>query len=146
MAERKRKAPTNIKKSTKMQQVTVGTNIRMEKPSSNRQPKPNVVSVVAQEVNPMNGFLKFVRDYGVIGVAVGFAIASQAQLLIALLFNTGDPASQVIILHFRDRTGEIKWGILATQLMNFIFVLIVIYALIKISGLDKLDDKDKKKK
>jgi len=157
MAERKRKTSKTPKKSTKMEQVTVGTTIRMEKPKSKRQPKPNVILVAAQEVNPVIGFTKFLRDYGVVGVAVGFAIASQAQLLIkslidnlitptyTLLFNTGDPHKQVSTLHFRDRAGTFSWGLVITQLINFFFVLAVIYLFIRLLGLHKLDKQDKKK-
>ena len=153
MADRKRK-PLKIKKGMIVEQVTAGTTMRMEQPKSKRQPKTNVVVVAAQEINPVTGFTKFLRDYGVVGVAVGFAIASQAQLLIksiidnfitplyTLLLHTGDPKKQVATLHFRGRVDSFHWGIVLTQLINFFFVLAVIYALVRLLGLHKLD-KDK---
>ena len=155
MSERKRKR----QKTTQFEQITAGTIIRMEKAKSSRKPKTNSVLVVAQEVNPVTGFTKFIKDYGVIGVAVGFAIASQSQVLIkslidnmitplyTLLFNTGDPKSQVFTMNFRDHPAqELKWGLFLTQFINFLFVLAAIYAIVKILGLDKLGKKDEDEK
>lgn len=156
MAERKRKTP---KKASTLNRVTAGTPIRLEKASSTRKPKPKVATVVVQEINPVGGFAKFIKDYGVVGVAVGFAIASQAQILIkslidnvitpiyALIFNTGDPKTQSLVMHFRDHPiQELKWGAFTTQLLNFLFVLATIYAIVKILKLDKFDKKDEDKK
>ena len=154
MSQRKRNAKKTIAPGTTVEQATAGTIIRMEQPKSKRQSKTNVVIVAAQDINPVTGFTKFIRDYGVIGVAVGFAIASQAQLLIkslidnlitptyTLLFNTGNPQKQISTIHFRDRAGTYSWGLVITQLINFFFVLAVIYALVRLLGLHKLD-KDK---
>lgn len=155
MAERKRKTP---KKAPITTRVTVGTPIRLEQPAGKRKPKPNPAVVVVQEINPVGGFAKFIKDYGVIGVAIGFAIASQAQVLIkslmdnvitpayTVLFNVASPEKAVLHMHFRDRTSILNWGLFLNQLINFIFVLAVIYALVKILGLDKLDKKDQEKK
>lgn len=150
MAERKRKSPKNT--TTKV--VTAGSTIRLEQPKSQRnQPKPKVTVVVGQELNPAAGFVNFLREHAVVGLAVGFAIATQAQGVIksltdnfinpiyGLLFNTANLASQSVTVHFRGRAAEIHWGAVVTTLVNFLFVLLAIYLLIKLFNLDKLDKK-----
>jgi large-conductance mechanosensitive channel len=149
MAERKRKSPKT--ETTKV--VTAGSTIRLEQPKSNRVPKQKVTVVVAQELNPVGGFINFLREHAVVGLAVGFAIATQAQGVIraltenlinplyGLLFNTQNLSSQAVTLHFHNRAAGIHWGVIVTTLINFIFVLVTIYALIKIFNLDKLDKK-----
>jgi large conductance mechanosensitive channel protein len=154
MAERKRKANKEITHI-----VTPGSTIRFEEPKSKRgQPKQKVTVVVAQELNPASGFLNFIREHAVVSVAVGFVIASQAQILIralidnfinplyGLLFNTQSLNKQTVTLHFHDRAAPVNWGIIITTLINFLFVLLAIYMLIKIFNLDKLDKKDDTKK
>ena len=73
MAERKRR------KASTSKMVTTGTTIRIEQPKSQRKPKPKVAVVVAQEINPVSGFVGFLREHAVVSLAVGFAIATQAQ-------------------------------------------------------------------
>lgn len=150
MSERKQKS----QKSPNIEQLTAGTTIRIEQPKSKRQGKAKVTVAVVKDINPVTGFANFIRHYGVIAVAVGFAIASQAQLLIkslidnlispmyALIFGTGDPAKQVATLHFSNRAQPFKWGLVITQLVNFLFILAVIYAIVKILNLNKLDKEE----
>jgi large conductance mechanosensitive channel len=154
MAERKRKAKTT--ETTHI--VTAGTTIRLEQPRSNRQPKQSVAVVVAQEVNPVGGFVNFIREHAVVSLAVGFAIATQAQTLIkqliasfvdplyALLFNGQKLTGQTFAVHFHDRESLFAWGAFVSTLINFLFVLLAIYILIKIFKLDKLDKPKPKKK
>ena len=107
----------------------------------------------------MSGFVNFLREHAVVGLAVGFAIATQAQALIksliehvinplyGVLFNTKDLDKQSSTFTFRGNSEEILWGAVLAALINFMFVLAAIYAIIKFFKLDKLDKKkDEKKK
>lgn len=154
MATRKRKT---VKKAQQVQTVTAGTTIRLEQPKSARQPKPKVAVVVAQEINPVGGFVNFLRERAVVGLAVGFAIATQAQAVIkqliasfidpsyALLFNGQKLSAKTSTLHFRGQIQQFAWGAFLYAFIDFLFVLVFIYAIIKIFNLDKLDKpKDKK--
>lgn len=149
-AQRKRKSPDQT------QVVTTGSTIRIEQPKSTRGKKSNV-SVVVQEINPVHGFVGFLRENAVVGLAVGFAIATQAQALIkqlldsfinpmyALFFEGGKLSSKTSTLHFDGRESSFAWGAFAFTLLNFLFVLAAIYAIIKLFNLDKLNKpKDKK--
>jgi large-conductance mechanosensitive channel len=151
---RKRKPATSTSRA-----VTAGTVVRIEQPKSKRQPKPKVAVVVAQEINPMGGFVNFLREHAVVSLAVGFAIATQAQAVVkqlitsfvdplyALLFNGEKLSARTSTLHFHGREQQFTWGAFAYTLIDFLFVLAIIYALIKIFSLDKLDKpKDDKKK
>lgn len=132
-----------------------GSTLRMEVPRSNRQPKPNTARVVIQEVNPVTGFVGFLRDYAVVGLAVGFVIGLQAQNLVKVLVSSFiDPAFNLLfgqalnqrafVAHFHGRTASFTWGAFAYALLDFVFVLAAIYAIVKFFNLDKLDKPTKK--
>lgn len=111
--------------------------------------------VVMHEVNPVTGFVAFLRDYAVVGLAVGFVIGLQAQNLVKQLVSSFiDPAFQLLfgqalsqrafILHFHDRTASFTWGAFVYGMLNFVFVLGAIYVIVKFFSLDKLDKPTKK--
>lgn len=135
--------------------VTSGSPLRMEPAKSSRQPKPNTAAVIMHEVNPVGGFVNFLRDYAVVGLAVGFVIGLQAQNLVKQLVTSFiDPAFNLLfgqalsqrdfVLEFHGRTASFSWGAFAYMLLNFLFVLAAIYAIVKIFKLDKLDRPSKK--
>lgn len=152
MAARKRKSPD----ATKV--VTAGTTVRIESPKSKRQPKPNVAVVVAQEINPASGFLEFLREYSVVALAVGFVIATQAQALVrqlvasfidpmwALLFNGQKLSTMTFTLSFRGQEQLFGWGMFAYALLNFLFVLLAIFLIVKFFKLEKLKKPKKDEK
>jgi large conductance mechanosensitive channel len=153
MAERKRKRNT---KPNSAQLVTTGTAMRMQTAKSTRRPKPKVAKTLVEEVNPVGGFTEFLREYTVVTLAIGFVVATQVQGLIRQLSAAFiDPLSKLLFgtalsqrsftLHFHDRAAAFTWGEFVYGVINFLFVLIVIYALIKLFHLDKLNKpKDKK--
>ena len=131
--------------------LTTGTVIRFEEPKSDRG-KPNVAQVVVQEINPVGGFVNFLREHAVVGLAVGFVIGTQAQALVkALVASFIDPAFQlffgtalsqsIFTLHFSGKQANFGWGSFVYGLLNFLFVLAAVYAIVKIFKLDKLDKK-----
>ncbi len=152
---RKRKTPNQA------QVVTTGTIVRMEQPKSNRKHKPTASQyavVVAQEVNPVSGFVGFLREHAIVGLAVGFAIATQVQTVVkqliasfvdplyALLFNGQKLSAKTLTLHWHGRIQQFGWGAFVYTLIDFIFVLAAIYAVIKIFNLDKLDKRKDEEK
>lgn len=99
----------------------------------------------------VGGFVTFLREHAIIGLAIGFVVGTQTQAVVKQLISSFiDPAFQLFfggaklsertfILHLWDNTATFGWGIMAQSLLNLLFVLAVIYALIKILKLDKLD-------
>jgi len=138
--------------------VIQGTPIRFEAPNSGRKPKPNAAIVVAQEINPVSGFVGFLRDYAVITVAIGFAIATQAQGMIkqlsasfidpayALLLNGQVLSAKTTIITWHGREQAFAWGAFVYSLLNFMFMLVIIYLVVKFFALDKLQKPESKKK
>jgi len=137
-------------KTTTQHTVTAGSTIRLEVPKSGRQPKPNPVVVVAQEVNPVTGFVGFLREHAVVGLAIGFIIGLQAQAVVkSLVTSFIDPAFKLLFgqalalrtftWHFHGRTSDFAWGAFVYGLANFLFVLLAIYLIVKFFNLDKLD-------
>ncbi|HEX7633213.1 MAG TPA: MscL family protein [Candidatus Saccharimonadales bacterium] len=153
MAKRKRQIQSN---ETKI--LTTASGVRIETPKSERgQQHPSTVSVIVNEVNPVRGFLGFLRAHSVVSLAVGFAIATQAQTVIkqlissfidplyGLLFNGQKLSSMTTTLHWHGREQAFAWGAFMYTLIDFIFVILAIYILIKIFNLDELDEKLKEK-
>jgi large-conductance mechanosensitive channel len=131
--------------------VTTGSAIRIEQPKSSRSSKPNVAVIVGSDLNPVNGFVDFLREHAIVGLAVGFAIGTQAQSLVKQLTDSfispllsliikGNIQTKQSIVHIAGRTSQpFTWGKLIYAFINFLFVMVVIYALIKLFNLDKLD-------
>ena len=157
MAAQARKRTNRSKKMT-TEAVTQGTVIRFEQPKSGRKPKPNTAIVVAQEINPVGGFVNFLKEYAVITVAIGFAIATQAQVLIrqfltsfvdplyALLLNGQVLSAKTTTVAWHGREQVFAWGAFLYALVDFIFVLVIIYLVVKFFALDRLKKEEEEKK
>jgi large-conductance mechanosensitive channel len=143
MADRKRKSST-------ARMVTNGTTVRMENPSSNRRPKPRATKVVVQQVNPVDGFLGFLRDYAIVGLSIGFIIGNQMSTLVKtlvasfinplthLLFGTA-LSQRTFTLRFHGRVAFFGWGSFIYGLIELILLLVFIYVAIKFFNLEKLN-------
>lgn len=100
----------------------------------------------------VNGFVDFVREHAVVGLAIGFIIGAQAQAVIKQLVDSFITPMVSIVIGgnltkrvFSLGGQEFKWGAMIYALINLISVLVAIYLLLKIFKLDKLDKpKDKK--
>jgi large-conductance mechanosensitive channel len=103
----------------------------------------------------VNGFVIFIREHAIVGLAVGFMIATQAQSvirqlvesfidpMIALVFG-GDKLNELVITVslFGNHTG-IKYGAFLYALINLLAVLVTIYVLVRTLKLEKLDKSGK---
>ncbi len=98
----------------------------------------------------MKGFLEFIREQGVMGLAVGFILGGAISKVVSSLVQDIVNPLLGIVLGFADNLSSASFGIGEAQIMygNFISVLIdfaviagVVYFGIKGLGLDKLDKK-----
>jgi hypothetical protein len=98
-----------------------GGPITLKKARSQRQPRPNAALAVAQEINPVHGFTRFLVSHNVITVAVGFIIALQSQNLVKQLVTSFvDPmfillfgqalTGKTFYLHFHEQNTTIRLG------------------------------------
>jgi large conductance mechanosensitive channel protein len=145
-------------KPSPAQAVTIGSNVRLEPPHSDRSQNemPTIVEVV-QEFNPASGFFNFLREQAVVGLALGFIIGTQAQALVKqLVASFIDPLFTLLFgqkmttrtfdLTFHERTATFTWGTFVYAFINFLFVLLAIYLVVKFFKLDKFNKpKDPKK-
>ncbi len=150
-------AKTRTRQVSQTQAITTGTTIRIEQPKSSRQQKPKITVVMAQEFNPVGGFVSFLREHAIVGLAVGFAIATQLQAVVkqliasfinplyGLLFNGQQLSTLTVTLHWHGRQEQFGWGQFVYTLIDFLFVLAIIYFAIRTLHLDELDKPKKKK-
>ncbi len=134
--------------------VTTSNTIRIETPKSNRQRKPKVTVLVQPDDlvrDQIGGFVSFLREHAVVGLAIGFVIGAQAQAVVkqlissfiepafALLFGGQKLSVLTSTVSFNGRSQSFSWGAMVYVLINFLFVLGAIYFIIKVFKLDKLD-------
>ena len=146
-----------IKTETNVKVTTSGDSVKIETPASGHHGKQGLNVFVTPDfvTDPIDGFVGFLKEYAVVGLAVGFAVGSQAQQVVKQILTTFiDPAFQLLLgkalstrtftLHFRDHAANFGWGALIYSIVDFLFVLAAIYTIIKVFKLDKLQLKDKK--
>ena len=135
--------------------VTTAEGVRKETPKSDRKNKPSVSVIVNPEINPVTGFIDFLRDHAVLGVAIGFVIGTQAQALVKQLVSSFiEPMLQLLFgqslnqrtfsLEWHGRTVNFTWGAFGYAILNFVFVLVAIYVIIKFLNLEKFEKPEKK--
>jgi large-conductance mechanosensitive channel len=98
----------------------------------------------------VGGFVTFLREHAVVGVAIGFIIGLQAQTLVKqlvtsfitpLLTLAVGPKMQnkTFVIGQGQHAVSFPWGQFAYALADFLVVLLCIYAVVKLLKLDKFD-------
>ncbi len=115
-----------------------------------------VISVPALKVPKfLQGFTNFVREQGVIGLAVGFVLGAQVKVLVDQLVTSfispllalalpGKENSLVeksFSLSWAGKTAVFTWGAFAFQFISFLIVALVVYEIVHLLKLDRLDKK-----
>lgn len=103
------------------------------------------------------GFMNFIREQGVVGLAVGLAIGTAAGDTVKQLVGAFiDPIVQLIIgsqeglkaasftVDLFGRKAEFAWGSFVSSLITLLAVAFVIYFIVKGMKLDRLDKKKDK--
>lgn len=109
---------------------------------------------VPKVLTPLQGFVDFIREQGVVGLAIGLALGAQVKSLVdqiivsfvnplvgLVLPGKGTLAEQTFHLNFRQKGADFGWGAFVAQLISFIVVAAIIYFVVKGLKLDKLDKK-----
>ena len=102
----------------------------------------------------MAGFVNFIREQGVVGMAVGLAIGTAAGDTVKKLVTAFiDPLVQLVVgsqqglqsasftLEIAGRKGEFLYGAFISSLITLVAVAFIVYAIIHFLKLDKLDKK-----
>lgn len=100
----------------------------------------------------MRGFLDFIREQGVVGLAVGFILGGAvSKLVAALVEDVINPLVGLLLgkagnlsqASFMAGSAEIRWGDLVSVAIDFIIIALVVYFGVKWLRLDQLDKKGK---
>ncbi len=103
----------------------------------------------------LKGFKDFVREQGVVGLAIGLAIGTQAGEAVAAIVEQFINPLVGIILQGTDLSGiesvvsagdaevTFGWGLIIQALIVLLATAGIIYFIVKKAGLDKLDKKAK---
>jgi len=100
----------------------------------------------------MKGFIDFVRDQGVIGLAVGFILGGAVSGLVSsLVEDIINPilgvalgaAGNLADAHIAIGEAKIMWGSFVNTGIDFLVIALVVYFGVKLLKLDKLDKKKK---
>lgn len=106
----------------------------------------------------VSGFLEFLREQSVVGLAIGLVLGTQAKALVdqlvisfvnpltgLLLPGEGTLKQKVFDLTFRGKSAAFGWGAFVYSLLTFVIVAALVYYVFKGLGLDKLDKKKEDK-
>ena len=116
--------------------------------------KENEKTNPIKKVTQFAGFLDFIREQGVVGLAVGFILGGAVSKVVTALVQDIINPILSIFLGATDGLAEetlkigsasIMWGQFTTSLIDFIVIALVVYYGVKGLGLDKLDKKKEKK-
>jgi len=113
------------------------------------------VAAVVDPTTQMSGLIAFIRERAIVGLAVGFVIGTQVQSVVKQLSSSFiDPLFQLLFgkalsertftLRFHHRAAAFGWGAMAYALLDLFFVVAVIYLIVRLFSLDKLDKPQKK--
>lgn len=98
----------------------------------------------------MKGFMDFIREQGVMGLAVGFILGGAVSKVVAsLVTDIINPLLGVILgaagnlstMAITIGPAKIMWGSFLSVLIDFLVIALVVYYGVKGLGLDKLDKK-----
>lgn len=107
-----------------------------------------------QRIKHGNGFMNFIREQGIIGLAVGLAIGTVASGTVKALVNGFiNPIVQFIVgsqagldaatwhVHLWGRRADFAWGAALSSLITLIATALIVYFIIHGAKLDRLDKK-----
>ncbi len=96
----------------------------------------------------MKGFINFVREQGVVGLAVGFILGGAvSKVVTALVTDIINPILGLILgaagnlktASFGIGSARIMYGDLLSVIIDFLVISMVVYFGVKAIGLEKLD-------
>jgi len=102
----------------------------------------------------VHGFMEFLREQSVVGLAIGLVLGTQAKVLVdqliasfinplvgLLLPGQGTLKDKVVEVHLNGKTANFGWGAFVISLLTFVVVAAVVYFVFKGLKLDRLDKK-----
>lgn len=103
----------------------------------------------------VKGFMDFIREQGVVGLAVGLVLGGAVVGLVkALIDDFVNPFVGIIVgspkglkaAYFEVAGAKFMYGDFLNTLINFLVIAAVVYFVVRGLGLDRLDRKKEEKK
>lgn len=144
------------KTETQVVKTSAG-DVHITQPANKKGHKPKITVLLESDDivrHQAKGFVNFLQEYAVVGLALGFIVGQQANGVVKqFVASFLDPLStvwfgqnlsaQAATLHHNHTAVKVPWGAFLYVFIEFFIVLIVIYALIKLFRLDRFTKKDK---
>lgn len=98
----------------------------------------------------MKGFIEFIRERGVVGFAVAFILGGAVTKVVSsLVADIVNPVLGLILsrtkslesMYFKIAGAKVMWGHFITVAIDFLVLSAVVYFIVKVFGLEKLDRK-----
>jgi len=98
----------------------------------------------------MKGFITFIRERGIVGLAVGFILGGAITKFVTSIVNDLiNPLVGIVMgktedlkaMYIAIGDAKIMWGSFVTSFIDFLIIALVVYFGVKGLGLDKLDIK-----
>jgi large conductance mechanosensitive channel len=142
------KTPTKPEIQTKVIETTDGT-VRISNPKGKHRGITVLLDsddIVREQVG---GFANFLRDYAVVGLAIGFVVGQQANTVVKQLVDSfvkpwvevlfgDDLSNRAFTLHHGSTPVHFPWGAFLYVLVEFFVVVVGIYVVVKLFRLDRL--------
>lgn len=96
----------------------------------------------------MKGFFEFIRERGVVGFAVGFILGGAVTRVVTALVNDiVNPVLGIVLgltknldkATLKLGPAKIAWGHFTSVLIDFVVIAAVVYFLVRVLGLSRLD-------
>lgn len=106
-------------------------------------------------MRPVRGFMDFIREQGVVGLAVGLVLGGAVVGLVkAFIDDFVNPLVGIIVqspkglkaAYFEFAGAKFMYGDFLNTVINFIVIAAIIYFVVRGLGLDRIDRKKEDKK
>lgn len=110
---------------------------------------------------PLYGFMEFIREQGVVGLAVGLTLGTAVTIFVkSIVDNIVNPLIGLLLPGSSDLndkfvcldtvqgacTNKLSWGAVLSSLISFLTIAAIVYFVVHGLRLDKLDKKKEDKK
>ena len=137
--------------STSSKKTTTNQRANVDHSSASKRVNRRSRAIVTQ---PVNGFVVFMREKAVVGLALGVVFGTQAKTIVdsltssfinpligLLIPGSGNLTKQTFSIHHGRTVSVFAWGSFTATMISFFIVAAIVYFVVKGFRLDKLDTK-----
>lgn len=142
------------KKSKTVEFATANSAIDIDEPKGSRK-KTVATKVKGHSTKHAYGFMDFMRTQGVVGLAVALVLGGAVAVMVKSLIDNvvmpplgfvlgsaeGLKGLEMTLGRAGGKQAVLHYGVFLNDLVNFIVIALVIYMVVHLLGLDKLDKK-----